>query len=158
MHISIVTKVLPCSTEPKIKSTFCPSEPGKIKTFTLTNSDSTWAVVFCNNVLKNQVQKRFEGINIENVCEVKFLGVVFDDKSCWTSQINAKLSNYFRHIQSKTLSQLLVIPLPLLPTNMTIFTLLQRFMATAALVLYSHCLFGRKDPSEQFTTFKSKLL
>lgn len=107
---------------------------------------------------QNQARKRSERINIEKVGEIKFLGVVLDDKSCWTSQINAGLSDYFRHIQSETLSQLLVIPLPLLPTNMTICTLLQRFIVTTASVLYSRCLFGRKEPSEQFTTFKSKLL
>ena len=44
-------------------------------------------MIFGNRKSINQAQLQIEGVNIERVYEMKFLGVIIDDKICWNSHI-----------------------------------------------------------------------
>uniref|UniRef100_A0A3Q3ITX2 Reverse transcriptase domain-containing protein n=1 Tax=Monopterus albus TaxID=43700 RepID=A0A3Q3ITX2_MONAL len=63
------------------------------------NLDKTKFMVFGNRRLDNELQLKSGGANIERVHEIKFLGVIVDDKFSWKSHIR-----YVQHKIAKNIS------------------------------------------------------
>ncbi len=52
------------------------------------NMNKTKLMLFGNCEINTQVQIIIDGVNIERVYEIKFLGVILDHKLCWKSHID----------------------------------------------------------------------
>uniref|UniRef100_A0A3Q3IAB9 Reverse transcriptase domain-containing protein n=1 Tax=Monopterus albus TaxID=43700 RepID=A0A3Q3IAB9_MONAL len=63
------------------------------------NMDKTKFKVFGNRRLDNELQLKIGGANIERVYEIKFLGVIVDDRFTWKSHIR-----YIQHKIAKNIS------------------------------------------------------
>lgn len=81
-------------------------EPNKIKQWMDSNKlslnlNKTKAMTFGNYKYNSELQIKIEGVQIENVIENKFLGVIIDNKLSWKAHI--------RHIRTKVSKTLAII-------------------------------------------------
>ena len=92
------------------------------------NLSKTKLMIFGNRKINHQAQVQIEGVDIERVHEIKFLGVIINDKICWKSHIKYISTKISRSISvmAKALFRQQITPHSVLFTRLTLPTLLLR--------------------------------